>query len=310
MSQTEINISIIIPVFNAEETLVELNHQIVSFMNEKGYSYEVIYVDDRSSDHSWKILTELQKNAPNQIKIIRFTENFGQHEATICGMLHATGKNIITMDDDLEHDVTDIEKLLRVKEKTKAKVVYGMYPNDESQRVRKILTQFYRFISKAEGANKAKGSSFRLLDANILKHLKKHEYSFVWLDEMILWYASSPEFVDLKLNENSKGKKSRYNLIHLIKLAVNIILHTTTIPLQLLITLGFSLSFVNFIIGTYYLLRKIFLGAQLGFTSVIVSILFTSGVILIGIGILGIYISRINRIVNKEPHYSVDEKKC
>ena len=199
---------------------------------------------------------------------------------------------------------------MKLKKETKAKIIYGMYPNDESQRIRKILTRFYRFLSKNEGENKAKGSSFRLIDASVVKNLKKHEYSFVWLDEMFLWYAPSPEFLDLKLNENNKGRRSRYSLYRLIRLTLNIMLHTSTIPLKLLISFGFSLSLLNFVVGTYYLLKKIFLGSQLGYTSVIVSILFTSGIILIGIGILGIYISRINSIVNKEPHYSIDDKKC
>ena len=306
----EVDISIVIPVFNAEETLIELNHQIVSLMNQKEYSYEIVYVDDRSSDSSWKILNELQKNTPEQIKIIRFTKNFGQHEATMCGMLHARGKTIVTMDDDLEHNVVDIEKLIHHKKETKAKVVYGMYPNDKSQRIRKILTRFYRFLSKKEGKDKAKGSSFRVLDASVVEHIKKHEYSFVWLDEMFLWYAPSPEFVDLKLNGNNKSRKSRYSLFRLIRLTFHIMLQTTTIPLQLFITFGFGLSLLNFVIGAYYLFKKIFFGSLLGYTSVIVSILFTSGIILIGIGVLGIYISRINSIVNKEPHYSIDDKKC
>ena len=306
----KIDISVVIPVFNAEDTLVELNHQIVSFMSQKEYTYEIIYVDDRSLDNSWRILQELNSNTPGTVKIIRFTKNFGQHEATMCGMLHAAGKNIITMDDDLEHNVADIEKLIHLKKETKAKVVYGMYPNDESQRIRKILTRFYRFLSKKEGDKKAKGSSFRLIDASVVQHLKKHEFSFVWLDEMFLWYAPSPKFVDLKLNGNNNRRKSRYSLFRLIRLTFHIMLQTTTIPLQLIITFGFGLSFLNFIIGIYYLLKKIFFGSQLGFTSVIVSILFTSGIILIGIGVLGIYISRINSIVNKEPHFSIDDKKC
>ncbi|PCI96758.1 MAG: hypothetical protein COB15_09220 [Flavobacteriales bacterium] len=306
----EVAISIVIPIFNAEETLVELNHQIVSFMNQKEYTYEVIYVDDRSIDNSWEILSELQKNTPKKIKIIRFTKNFGQHEATMCGMLHAIGQNIITMDDDLEHDVADIEKLLTFKKETNAKVIYGVYPNDEYQIIRKTLTRFYRFLSKNEGEDKAKGSSFRLLGTDVVQHLKKHKYSFVWLDEIFLWYAPTPEFINLKLNENKQSRKSRYSLFRLIRMTFHVGLYTSTRPLQWFITLGFSMSLLNFIIGTYYLLKKIFLGAELGFTSVIVSVLFSTGIILIGIGVLGIYISRINSIVNKKPHYSVDDKKC
>ena len=87
-------------------------------------------------------------------------------------------------------------------------------------------------------------------------------------------------------------------------------LYTTTIPLRLFIYVGFSLSVINFLIGTFYIIKKLAFGSQVGYTSLIVSILFTSGIILIGIGIIGIYLSRLYSLMNKEPRYTIEEKKC
>jgi len=311
MSQEKLDISVVIPVFNAENTLVELNHQLISFLNAKNILYEVIYVDDHSSDSSWKILQNLQANNINIVKVIRLAKNVGQHESLMCGLNFSKGESIVTMDDDLEHSPRDIEVLLEAKKDSNSSILYGMYPSDKSQRIRRMLKRFYRFLSKSEGINKAEGSSFRLLDASIVNNIKKHEYSFIWLDEMFLWYNPNPEFIQLNRVENGSNKVSRYSLFKLIGLTFNVMLYTTTIPLRLFIYVGFSLSIINFLIGTFYIIKKLALGSQqLGYTSLIVSILFTSGIILIGIGIIGIYLSRLYSLMNREPRYIIEEKKC
>jgi undecaprenyl-phosphate 4-deoxy-4-formamido-L-arabinose transferase len=310
MSQEKLDISVVIPIFNAENTLVELNHQLISFLNGKNILYEVIYVDDHSSDSSWKILQDLQANNISIVKVIRLAKNVGQHESLMCGLNFSKGESIVTMDDDLEHSPGDIEVLLEAKKVSNSSILYGMYPSDKSQRVRRMLKRAYRFLSKSEGINKAEGSSFRLLDASIVNNIKKHEYSFIWLDEMFLWYNPNPEFVQLNRVENGANKVSRYSLFKLIGLTFNVMLYTTTIPLRLFIYVGFSLSVINFLIGTFYIIKKLALGSQVGYTSLIVSILFTSGIILIGIGIIGIYLSRLYSLMNKEPRYTIEEKKC
>jgi polyisoprenyl-phosphate glycosyltransferase len=310
MSQEKLDISVVIPIFNAEITLVELNHQLISFLNGKNILYEVIYVDDHSSDSSWQILQDLQANNSSIVKVIRLAKNVGQHESLMCGLNFSKGESIVTMDDDLEHSPGDIEVLLEAKKVSNSNILYGMYPSDKSQRVRRMLKRVYRFLSKSEGINKAEGSSFRLLDASVVNNIKKHEYSFIWLDEMFLWYNPNPEFVQLNRVENGANKVSRYSLFKLIGLTFNVMLYTTTIPLRLFIYVGFSLSVINFLIGTFYIIKKLAFGSQVGYTSLIVSILFTSGIILIGIGIIGIYLSRLYSLMNKEPRYTIEEKKC
>ena len=125
MSQEKLHISVVIPVFNAEKSLVELNHQLISFLNGKNILFEIIYVDDHSSDSSWEILQDLQLNNIGIVKVIRLVKNVGQHEALMCGLNFSKGETIVTMDDDLEHSPTDIEILLEAKKNTGSSVYMG-----------------------------------------------------------------------------------------------------------------------------------------------------------------------------------------
>ena len=280
----------------------------LEFFKQKKLSFEIIYVDDYSLDDSWNTLLEIKKLNEGCVKIIRFAKNFGQHKATICGIEHSLGQFVITIDDDLEKLPEDIAFLIESQNKTNAQLTYGMYPDDKTQSIRKILTRFYKLLSKVEGKEKGKGSSFRLITRDLADKIKSHNSSFLFLDEIFLWYIPHGEYVPL--NKVEESQKSRYSLFKLIKLTFSVMLYTTTIPLQLFIVFGFGLAITNFIIGAYYIIKKLFFDVELGFTSVIVSILFTSGIILLGMGILGIYISRIYSMLSKAPPYNIAEKKC
>lgn len=308
LETSSIDYSVIVPVFNGADNLKQLNDRLINFFRSNNYSFEIIYVDDYSIDDSWDILEKLYENNSSVVKIIRFAKNFGQHKATICGIEYSKGSFVITIDDDLEKAPEDIKFLIESQSISKADLTYGMYPDDKTQTIRKILTRFYKFLSKAEGKEKGKGSSFRLLTRDLANKIIPHSNSFLFLDEIFLWYIPKGEYV--RLESVGERKRSRYSLLKLIKLTFHVILYTTTIPLQLFIFFGFSLALVNFLIGMFYLFKKIFFSSELGFTSVIVSILFTTGIILLGMGILGIYISRIYNLLNNAPPYNIAEKKC
>lgn len=306
--QNKISYSVVVPVYNGESTLKNINEQLITFFRSKQLSFELIYVDDRSNDDSWKLLNEIHSLFPNEVTIIRFTKNYGQHKATMCGIEESKGEFVITIDDDLEQSPLDVEKLIEYQQNTGSMLTYGIYPDDKSQSVRKVLTRFYKLISKVEGKEKGKGSSFRLISKQLTDKVKKHNNSFLFIDEIFLWYIPKAEFVKLTRNENKQ--KSRYSLFKLIRMTLNVIIYTTTLPLHLFIFIGFSLSSINFIVGLYFLFKKFFYHAEHGFTSIIVSILFITGIILIGMGILGVYIARIYSMLNKAPSYNIDEKKC
>jgi glycosyltransferase involved in cell wall biosynthesis len=301
--------SIIIPVFNAEDSLEILNKSICHFFESKNYSYEIIYVNDSSVDNSWEELKKMKGSNP-LITIINFSKNFGQHAATMCGFKYAKGEFIITMDDDLEAHPDEIEKLIVDQKKSNADLVYGVYKKLNQSLLRKFLTGFYKLISKVEGRKKGKGSSFRLLKKTLAKKLSDNHKHFVFIDELCLWYTNNIDFVETESNLNYVHKR-RYSIASLFSLTTNLIMFSSTYPLKLVTNIGFILASVNLGIGTHYLIKKILYKIPYdGYTSIIVSVLFSTGLIIFCIGILAQYISKLLKTINNAPCYSESEVIC
>ncbi len=305
---SEIEYSVIVPVYGAEKSVEELHNYIKAFFDGKA-SYEVIYVDDYSIDNSWDVLKQL-KEKNKEVTIIRLSKNFGQHAATICGFKHAKGKFIITIDDDLEVHPYEIEKLIQAQKQSNADLTYGVYPKLDQSSMKGIFTRIYKFISKIEGKQKGKGSSFRLLKGNLAKSLAANHKQFVFIDELCLWYTNKVDFIDVKPN---KGfiVKSRYRIGGLLKMTSTVVMFSSNFPLKLVTYLGLSLSVINFIVGLFYLARKFFFKTKVeGYTSIIVSILFSTGLIILCIGIIAQYIRQALKTINNAPCYNEDEVIC
>lgn len=304
-----VNYSVVIPVFNAENSLHRLHEAICRFFISKNYTYEIIYVNDASMDNSWEVLKQL-KQSSTFITIVNFSKNFGQHAATMCGFKYAKGEFVITLDDDLEAHPDEIEKLIDAQKKSKADLVYGVYRKLNQSALRRFLTGFYKLLSKVEGKKKGKGSSFRLLTNLLAKKLSDNHRHFVFIDELCLWYTTRIDFVDTEPNPDFIDKR-RYNLLSLFSLTTNLIMFSSTYPLKLVTNIGITLATVNFFIGTHFLIKKIFYHiAYDGYTSLIVSILFSTGLIIFCIGIMAQYMSKLLRTINNAPCYSESEVIC
>jgi undecaprenyl-phosphate 4-deoxy-4-formamido-L-arabinose transferase len=306
-----LDISVIVPVFNSQHTLLELNHRLHKVLNELKVSFDIIYVDDCSKDESWKILNELKTNHPETVKIIKLSKNFGQHQATICGFTYAKGKYIITIDDDLEQEPEAIQALLDSHKKTQATVSYYIYQNKKNK-IRNFLTTVFKFLARLDGKTN-KGSSFRIINhALIRKIVQNNRQAFVYIDELILWYISPEKinFIEVQPPESLAKQQSRYSLLGLVKMALYLILYSTTLPLRAVTLVGFLTASVNLLFGVYFIFRKLFFNVPLGYTSIIVSVLFSSGIILMAIGVLGIYINRLFQAANHSPVFNVEEERC
>jgi undecaprenyl-phosphate 4-deoxy-4-formamido-L-arabinose transferase len=304
-----VSYSVVIPVFNAENSLDALHAAICRFFESGNYAYEIIYVNDSSIDNSWEVLKKIkQSNAP--VTIINFSKNFGQHAATMCGFKYAKGDFVITLDDDLEAHPEEIEKLITAQKRSKADLVYGLYKKLNQSALRKFLTGFYKMLSKVEGKNKCKGSSFRLLTKALSKKLSDNHKHFVFIDELCLWYTTNIDFVETQSNPDFIDKR-RYSISSLFSLTSNLIMFSSTYPLKLVTNIGISLATVNFCIGFYFLIKKLFFKISYsGYASLIVSILFSTGLIIFCIGILAQYISKLLKTVNNAPSYSESEVIC
>jgi polyisoprenyl-phosphate glycosyltransferase len=299
--------SIIIPAFFAQNSIEKVTDAIKQFFSKNSFTYEIIIVDDASKDGTWEVLKKL-KSANSAMKVIRLAKNFGQHSATLCGIRHSKGEFIVTIDDDLEVHPEEIIKLIAEQKQNNSDVVYGEYGKLNRSFFRSVITSIYKFFSKAEGRNKGKGSSFRLIKGDLARKIAESHFQFNFIDELILWYTDSVSFIRVAANEDYI-RKGGYSFNNLFRITTNVIMFSSMQPLQLVTVIGFSLATINFLIGLFFILKKVVFRMQVhGYTSIIVSVLFSTGLIVLSIGIVAQYISKILKDVNKKPSYHIAEK--
>lgn len=300
-------LSIIVPVFHSEALLEGLYAQILAAMNDLGKTWEIIFVEDGGKDGSWKKLTELKEKDPDHITIIQLSRNFGQHIATMCGFFHSQGDWVVTIDDDLQTPPEEIAKLLQKQADTGATVIYGVYKNKQHSFFRNLGSKALRAVFRYLVDGLPDGSSFRLISREVIDLIKEHNQHFMIIDQVILWHTLDINFVEVSHAKREVGK-SGYSAWKLFRMAAKLILHYTDIPLRMMIRLGFLSSAGSFAFGVYYLFRKINIGADPGYSSIIVSIFFATGLILMCVGIVGEYVGRIYKDKSGRPMYSVRKK--
>ncbi|MBC7865792.1 MAG: glycosyltransferase family 2 protein [Bacteroidia bacterium] len=299
-------ISIVIPVFNSANCLEDLVREISSILNFSNKNFEIILVDDGSKDKSWEIIKKV-KGYNKNVKGFLLGRNFGQHKATLCGIAHATGKWVVTMDDDFEHPPVLILHLIEKAEKAKADLLYGIPAKGKKSFTRNLISGFFKFASKMENADAGKGSSLRVISQNVAANLHNHHSHLFFLDEILLWYTDNIVTEKVDFGEHKKDL-SGYNYPKLLSLSKNLYMISTTMPLKLMKFTGFTVSAFSFLMGLYYLFHKIFFATTKGYTSLILSILFSAGLILLCLGIIGEYLGNLLIMQNKKPGYSIREK--
>lgn len=299
-----LNISIVVPVFNSAVCLEELVLRTGKVMHEMNKTFEIILVDDGSKDTSWEVIKQLKTKYPNTITGIKLAKNYGQQNATLCGIEHAQGDWVVTMDDDLEYPPEQIPNLFVKQQEGDFDVVYGAYSSKKQSMLRKGLTWSHKFITRV--FNK-KGnfyeSSFRLLKSQIAKIILPHRQMFSIIDEFITWHTN--QIISISVDcEKSKKRNSGYNIFKLYLLSKKLVFINTRSQLRLLTNLGFWIMIINLLIGVNIIYRKLILAIHVeGYTSLIVSILFSSGLMMYGLGVIAENISRLIKMNYRKPAY-------
>lgn len=296
--------SVVVPVYNSAESLDELFAELRVVFTRLNAAFEVIFVDDNSHDGSWEILSALKAAHPQVVTAIRLSRNFGQHNATFCGFGFAAGRQVITIDDDLQTPPGEIEKLVTAHTKTEADVVYGYYGNKKHSALRNAGSRTLKRTARLLRDSPGEGSSFRLLSGELIKKLLHHNHNFIFIDEVLFWYTDDVAFVNVE-HRPRKYKQSGYSTLSLFRLFANLVLYYTTVPLKLLVYGGFIFSLITFSYGVFSIIKKMIYDIQLGYTSLIVTILFSTSIILFSLGVLGEYLSRIYQVQNRKPPFSV-----
>lgn len=300
--------SIIIPVYNSQESLRELSERLMKTFEALSGDYELIFVDDFSKDSSWNTLEKLKGEFKDNIKLIRLAKNYGQHNAIFCGLRFAKGNYCITIDDDLQFAPEDSVQLLEKLKESSSDVVYGVVKGEHSK-ARTMGSKAWKFGSKKIDNGFGQGSSFRVITKPVVQKIITHPNSVIFLDEIIQWHTHHIEFTTVnhyprKYGSSNYSKNVLWNFIYQLSFNYN------TIPLKMVTFFGVVISVITFILGVIFIIRKLFFNVSVpGFTATIVTILFSTSLILIGIGILGSYLNSILTLLHSKPPFSIKEEK-
>ena len=301
-------ISIVSPVYRAEKILPILVSEINLVMERIGEDYEIILVDDRSPDNSWEVMKVLSSQNP-KIKSIRLSRNFGQHSAIFAGLTRAKGDWVVVMDCDMQDQPKEIAKLYK-KALEGYDIVLGQRENRKDKFLKKLTSRlFYKVFNYLSGANFDNTvANFGIYHQKTIKSILDMKDYVKFFSLFINWIGFKSISIPIEHGEREEGK-STYSVGRLFKQAFNVIISFSDKPLRLFINFGLSISVLSFIVGIYYLYLaltgKI---AQPGFSSLILSIWFLSGIIISGIGIVGVYLGKTFDQAKGRPTFIIDEE--
>jgi polyisoprenyl-phosphate glycosyltransferase len=297
-------ISVVVPVYNSTATLDELTTRLRTVLDPLTEdSWEIIYVNDGSPDGSWDLVERLSAGE-DRITGINLTRNFGQHNAIMCGIAHACGRYIVTLDDDLQNPPEEIPKLLDMV-RDGYDVVYGVPEDKKHSWFRNFGSELVQWMYRKTFNTKGRLTSFRIMDREVANRLLAYGRSFTFLDGLISWNTSRIGNIAVEHHVRSTGR-SGYSTRKLVVLALNMATNFSIGPLQVATIIGILFSMFGFLFGFFILFKKMFMDIPIsGYTSTIVTIAFLSGVQLLTVGVLGEYIGRIHINVSNCPQYVI-----
>ena len=301
--------SVVIPIYNSSGTLKELCRRIDAVFLDLDAPYEIIMVDDGSQDESWQVMEKIQKENPN-VKIIQLMKNFGQHNAILCGLGYISGDFVITIDDDLQNPPEEIPKLIkRIGQEYDA--VFGALRKKKDTKFKtlasKIIQRFNVFIFKKP--KHLKVSSFRIFTRELCDQIKQFKTPYPYITGMILSLTDNIENITVEHDKRKYGK-STYKISKLFKLAFNLVINYTSLPLIALSIIGFLTSGLSFAFGIYIIIKKILIGVSVeGWTSIIVLLSFFNGLLISILSLMGEYLYRIIGEVSNRSQFAIRRKK-
>ena len=302
-------LSVVIPVLNEEATLPTLHERLTDVLAPLPFPYELVLVDDGSTDRTPELLRQLRSSDP-RVKYIRLARNFGHQAALTAGLAHATGQAVVVMDADLQDPPEVIPELLE-RWQEGYEVVYAIRRHRKEPPTQRLAyALFYRLLSRIASLNiPLDAGDFCLMDREVVEQLNALPERNRFLRGLRSWVGFRQIGVEYERQARYAGR-TKYDFWRLMRLAVDGLVSFSFLPLRIASSIGFLVSVVSMIVALYYVvLRLSGSGEPAGFAAIIVAVLFLGGVQLITIGIMGEYVGRIFDEVKKRPVYIVLEEE-
>ena len=301
------NCSVVIPVYRGEATLEPLVDRLAQALPAATEQFEVVLVNDGSPDDSWGVISRLGGKY-EWLRGILLTRNYGQENATLCGIMESRYEVIATMDDDLQHAPEDLPNLLR-KLAEGYDVIYGVPRTRRQVWWKSMLSGVVkRIISISTGIPATRGmSSFKVFRSDVRRAYGSMTGPDVAVDVLLSWIFTRFATVEIEEAPRAHGT-SNYDLTKLVRLALRILTNYTTIPLRLASLLGFFFTLFGFLIFIYVLTVYFTQGSIPGFSFLASVITIFSGVQLFALGIIGEYLARVFQRSSGRPRYAIQER--
>lgn len=301
-------ISVVIPVYKAEKCLAELFKRLTNALVTIGNDYEIILVEDCGGDRSWEMIHEYSIK-DKHIKGIKLSRNFGQHYAITAGIDNAAGDWLVIMDCDLQDQPEEIPKLVAEALKGHDIVLARRCIRHDTFLKRVSSKFFYSFLSYLTDTKQDPTvANFGIYSKRAIGAVRKMQENLRYFPVMIRWVGFNSIMIDVQHAEREFGK-STYSLQKLLKLASEVIISFSDKPLRLTISLGAGISCLSFVYALYIFIHALAVKRVVeGWSSLIISIWFLSGLIIFTLGVLGIYIGKIFDQVKKRPLYIVESR--
>jgi polyisoprenyl-phosphate glycosyltransferase len=303
-------LTIVVSVYNEEDILSLFWKELKNDLQKIDYNHEIIFVNDGSIDNSKNILKTIETNN-EAVKVINFSRNFGHEAAMIAGIDHSTGDAVICMDSDLQHPPNLIKNILVEYEKGFDIINMVSTKREDAGLVKRVTSKlFYKFLNKISKIEiEPNASDFFLISkkvVNILKTDYRERNRFV--RGIIQMLGFSKTAISFKVPARTKGK-SKYNLFKLLTLSASAIASSSQLPLKISLMIGVLFGFLSMIVTAYSVIMKFMGNPFSGYTTIIVLLSASFGILFIILGIIGEYLGYLFIEIKKRPIYIIDNDK-
>ena len=299
-------LSVVLPAYNEELMIVKACRTLKKLLDKERIPYELVLVDDGSTDETWNQIEEISTQDPN-VTGVHFSRNFGKEAAIVAGLAQACGDAVAVMDCDLQHPPETLIEMFRLWEQG-YEVIEGVKTSrgNENMLHRKSAGFFYRIMSRTTGFDMQNASDFTLLDRKAVQSVLSMPERSMFFRATSSWVGDRSTSVFFEVKEREAGE-SKWSTRALISYAFRNIVAFTTLPLQV-VTAGAVGCFICSLILFVYSLVRYFTGhAVEGYTTLLIVLLFIGSAVMMSLGIIGYYIARIYEEVKRRPRYIVSK---
>ena len=300
-------LSVILPAYNEEKMIEKARNTLGRILSEQDIPYEIVFVDDGSKDQTW---SEIEKAAEkdNHVAGVHFSRNFGKESAMMAGLASAGGDCCVVMDCDLQHPPETVVEMYRLWEQG-YEVVEGVKHSrgKESLAHKASAGMFYKIISKAVGIDMSRASDFKLLDRKAVDALLEMPERNAFFRALSAWIGYKTTSVEFDVREREEGV-SKWSTKSLIRYAITNIVSFSSAPMQFVTGAGVFMFLLAVVLGIQTLVHYFTGNAVEGFTTVILLLLLIGSILMISLGIIGYYISKIYEEVKGRPRYLISRK--